>query len=228
MKTFETKNTGAPVGLRLGLDGFEYADLYKPERLKELLDVFDCAVATANPELFAAWDDYRNHPEKPRTGPEISALLVAMAAHVSRFLTALFGIANEAEALAAATADQNPVFRFKIDFVRRRVIPNLKKIALPADLKALDAEIGRLRKQAMEKAGYPLDDELATAMAAVDLMQAERSGAPSPGLEALKQWCAAHLHDPAFRHWVSFRFPETVDHFNLVALQHSNPQVPEE
>src|SRR5262249_32248385 len=33
MKTFETKNTGAPLVLRLGLDGFEYGDLYKPERL---------------------------------------------------------------------------------------------------------------------------------------------------------------------------------------------------
>src|SRR5215470_15475722 len=110
MKTFETKNTGAPVGLRLGLDGFEYADLYKPERLKELLDVFDCEIAAANPELFAAWDDYRNHPEKPRTEPEISALLVAMAEHVSQFLTKLFAIAKEVDALAAETADQDPVF----------------------------------------------------------------------------------------------------------------------
>src|SRR5215471_16528820 len=228
MKTFQMNNAGVSAELRLGIAGFTYTDLYKFERLKELLDVFDVEVAEANPELFAAWDDYRNHPEKPRTEPEISALLVAMAAHVSRFLTALFGIANEAEALAAATADQSPVFRFKIDFVRRRVIPNLKKIALPADLKALETEIKQLQNQAMEKTGYPLDDELATAMAAVDLMQAERSGAPSPALESLKQWSAAHLHDPAFRHWVSFRFPETIDHFNLVAVQHSNAQIPEE
>jgi len=54
MKTFETKNTGAPTELRLGLKGLEYADLYKTERLKELLNVFDCEVLTANPELFAA------------------------------------------------------------------------------------------------------------------------------------------------------------------------------
>jgi NAD(P)H-flavin reductase/NADPH-dependent glutamate synthase beta subunit-like oxidoreductase len=228
MKTFQMNNAGVSAELRLGIAGFTYPDLYKSERLKELLDVFDVEVAEANPELFAAWDDYRNHPEKPRPEPEISALLVAMAAQVSQFLTKLFGIETEVEALAAATADQNPVFRFKIDFVRRRVIPNLKKIALPADLKALDAEVKQLRKQAMEKAGRPLDDELATAMAAADLMQTERSGPPSPALESLKQWCAAHLQDPAFRHWVSFRFPETVDHFNLVALQHSNPEVPEE
>src|SRR5215471_4437313 len=216
MKTFETKNTGAPVGLRLGLDGFEYADLYKPERLKELLDVFDCEVAGANPELFAAWDDYRNHPDKPRSAPEISALLVAIADSVSQFLTRMFGIASEVDALAAATADQNPVFRFKIDFVRRRVVPALKKIPPPPDPQLLESEIKNLRQLAAQKVGSVLDDELATAMAAMDLMQSERAGQPSPGLESLKQWCALHLHDPAYRHWVSFRFPEAVDHFNLV------------
>src|SRR5882672_1130794 len=145
MKMIQTKNTGPSVECRLAVPGFTYSDLYKPERLKELLDVFDCEVAAANPELFAAWDDYRNHPEKPRTEPEISALLVAMAGHVSQFLTKLFAIAPEVDALAAATADQNPVFRFKVDFIRRRVIPNLKKIAPAADPQLMESQIQRLR-----------------------------------------------------------------------------------
>jgi NADPH-dependent glutamate synthase beta subunit-like oxidoreductase/NAD(P)H-flavin reductase len=228
MKTFEMDNTGLSAELRLGIDGFTYPDLYKSERLKELLDIFDCEVVAANPELFASWDDYRNHPEKPRSAPEISALLVAMASHVSQFLTRLFGIGVEVDALAAATADQNPVFRFKIDFVRRRVIPNLKKIAPPADLQLLESEIKKLRQLAAQKAGTVLDEELATAMAAVDLMQSERAGQASPALESLKQWCAVHLHDPAYRHWGSFRFPEAVDHFNLVQLERPNSAVPEE
>src|SRR2546430_16478913 len=108
MKTSEMKNTEPSAELRLGITGFTYPDLYNSERLKELIDVFDCEVAAVNPELFAAWDDYRNHPEKPRTEPEISALLVAMAGHVSQFVTKLFGIAPEVDALAAATADPNP------------------------------------------------------------------------------------------------------------------------
>ena len=162
--------------------------------------------------------------KSPRSEPEISALLVAMAAHVSQFLTRLFGISAEVDALAAATADQNPVFRFKIDFIRRRVIPSLKKITPPADPQVLEAAIKELRRQAAAKSRLVLDDELATAMAAVDLMQSERAGQPSPQLESLRQWCALHLHDPAYRHWVSFRFPEAVDHFNLVQLQRPNSQ----
>src|SRR5262249_22950996 len=158
---------------------------------------------------------------------EISALLVAMSAHVSQFLTRLFGVSAEVDALAAATADQDPVFRFKVDFVRRRVIPNLKKIAPPADPQLLESGIKRLRQQAAQKAGSVLDDELATAMAAANLMQSERSGqaSASAALESLKQWCALHLHDPAYRHWVSFRFPEAVDHFNLVQLERPNSRL---
>ena len=48
MKSFET-NTGPSTALRPGIPGFEYSDLHKSERLKELLDVFDCEVAAANP-----------------------------------------------------------------------------------------------------------------------------------------------------------------------------------
>ena len=228
MKSFDEKNVGLSGELRLGITGFDYSDLYKPERLKELQDVFDCALAEANPELFAAWDDYRAHPEKPRKAPEISALLVAMAAHLSQFITRLFGIAAEVDALAAATADQNPIFRFKVDFIRRRVIPNLKKIPAPTDMDLLEARIDDLRRQVSESAGRELDAELATAMAAVELMQSERAGQAGPAIAALQQWCAVHLHDPAYRHWASFRFPESIDHFNLVQLQRPAADFPEQ
>jgi hypothetical protein len=129
MKTIPTHQGGRlPAELKLGIRGFSYSDLYEPQRLAELLDVFDQELAGANPELFASWDDYRRNPAKPRTPVEISALLVGVASHVSRFLTRLFRVEAEVDALAAATADQDPVFRFKVDFVRRRVLPALKKI----------------------------------------------------------------------------------------------------
>ena len=103
-----------------------------------------------------------------------------MAGHVSQFVTRLFGIATAVDALAAATADQNPIFRFKVDFVRRRVIPTLKKISAPADPAALEAHVRKLRAQAEAKTGRKLDPEMATALAAVDLMQAERASENSP------------------------------------------------
>jgi NADPH-dependent glutamate synthase beta subunit-like oxidoreductase/NAD(P)H-flavin reductase len=35
------------------------------------------------------------------------------------------------------------------------------------------------------------------------------------------------LHDPAYREWVIFRFPETLDYFNLVQVQRPRPDLPE-
>src|SRR5437762_2743674 len=116
MDITQTKDTPS-AELRLGVAGFTYPDLYESDRLRDLLNVFDAEVAADNPELFSKWDAYRRDPGGARTSVEISALLVAMAGYVSRFVIRLFGIEAEAEALAAATADQNPVFRFKIDFI---------------------------------------------------------------------------------------------------------------
>jgi hypothetical protein len=232
----ETTPPQAPADeLRLGLNGFTYSDLYKPERLKDLQQVFESSVSATNPELFAAWNGYRSDPGSPRTPVEISALLAAMAEHVSRFVIRLFAIQAEADALAAATAEQNPVFRFKVDFVRRRVLPALGKIVTPADPEHLDERIVRLRMAVLGAEGSPIDPELATALAAVQLMEAERGhgssefisslGAENPAtvkdwLEHLKQWCALHLHDREYSHWVSFRFPESIDHFNLLEHGH--------
>src|SRR5690606_35392818 len=46
-------------------------------------------------------------------------------------------------------------------------------------------------------------------------------------MEALKRWCAARIHDPAYAGWVLFRFPEQVDPWNLVDVERPRPDVPE-
>src|SRR5436309_1009857 len=38
---------------------------------------------------------------------------------------------------------------------------------------------------------------------------------------------AARLHDRVYRPWVIFRFPETLDYWNLVEVQHPEPALPE-
>jgi hypothetical protein len=48
-----------------------------------------------------------------------------------------------------------------------------------------------------------------------------------PGFQSLSQWCAVHLHDATFGRWVSFRFPEAVDHFDLVQVQRPIPDLSE-
>jgi NADPH-dependent glutamate synthase beta subunit-like oxidoreductase/NAD(P)H-flavin reductase len=249
-----TTNVSTP-DLRLGVAGFEYSDLFEPEQLKHLSDVFDRELATENPELFAKWDLYRRNPGSLRNPVEISALLVGVAGHVSRFVIRLFGVESEAAALAAATADQDPVFRFKIAFVRRRVLRELAELEVPTDsaaIEKLEQAIQFLRSAAAEGTVSTADLELATARAASKLLDADmafgkkgsvagqeesapflkRLGEPSQAtvtqwIQSLGQWCALHLKDPAYRHWVSFRFPEAVDHFDLVHVERPLPNLSE-
>ena len=109
----------------LGIAGFTFADLHQPRRLHALYELFCDDVRRTEPEL---WARVGSAPaQRRRLGPVArSNLIVAMAPHVSRFLTRLFSIGPEAEAMAAQTRAYDDLFRFKIDFVRRRALPLLK------------------------------------------------------------------------------------------------------
>ena len=72
-----------------------------------------------------------------------------MAPHVSRFLRRLFDVDAPADAIAQSTRDQDDLFRFKVDFVRRRALPLLKGgahvAATPEDEAIVEADHRRRR-----------------------------------------------------------------------------------
>src|SRR4051812_49622234 len=110
----------------LGVPGYTFADLHAPERLASLYDRFCEETSAADPALWREWDAYRRAPAAPRPPVALSNLLIAMAPHVSRFVKRLFDVDAPAAAIAAATRAQDDLFRFKVDFVRRRALPLLK------------------------------------------------------------------------------------------------------
>ena len=73
------------------------------------------------------------------------------------------------------------------------------------------------------------DLELAVARAGCAVMDIERTGGRdvTSQIDSLKRWCAARLHDRAYRGWVIFRFPETLDYWRLVDVQRPRPDLPE-
>ncbi|MDE3155118.1 MAG: FAD-dependent oxidoreductase, partial [Acidobacteriota bacterium] len=224
----------AEAAPRLGVAGFTFEDLHRPERLRDLYDRFCEEVAAADPAFWRAWDAYRQDPDAPRAATEVSSLLVRMAPHVSRFLVRLFGDGEEADRLRAEAARLDELFQFKVDFVRRRALPLLKGGAHVAPVAADDAIVERLVGAALPEAGQ--DRELAVARAGIGLLAREaavRDGsdadkqAVAADIDALKRWCAARIHDAAYRGWVVFRFPETLDYFNLVPVEHPRPDLPE-
>ena len=214
----------------LGIPGYSFADLHHPERLASLYDRFCEEVQAADPAFWLEWDAYRRAPDAPRPPLALSNLLTAMAPHVSRFLKRLFDVDAPAEAISETTRAQDDLFRFKVDFVRRRVLPLLKGgTHVPATAED-DAIVEQLiaaqptgdRELAIARAGCALlDDEKARSP------QSPSPQSPSPQSEALRRWCAARVHDRAYRGWVIFRFPETLDYWNLVDVQRPEPRLPE-
>jgi NAD(P)H-flavin reductase/NADPH-dependent glutamate synthase beta subunit-like oxidoreductase len=216
----------------LGVEGFTYADLYSPARLKDLYDRFCRDVAAADPAFWAEWDGYRAAPDAARSPVEVSDLVVRMAPHVSRFVQALFDVEDSARDVKTRTADLDELFRFKVDFVRKRSLPLVKGGAhvhrTPADMGVVDglaaAFPGLDRERAIAAAGCQLLDR-ETALRA-EGAEADKA-AVTADIDALKRWCASCLHDPAYKEWVIFRFPETLDYQHLVQVQRPRAELPE-
>ncbi len=216
----------------LGIDGFTYADLHRPSRLRDLHDQFCARVAADDPALWALWDAYRTAPEDVTSPIERSDLIVRMAPHLSRFVATLFSVGDAFGELIRDTERLEPLFRFKIDFVRKRALPLVKggtHVALSSHDVAAVEELLRPwthldPEQALAMAGCALLDREAAARA--EGSDAEKTDIAAT-VDALKRWCAHALHDPAYRSWVIFRFPETLDYFNLVQVQRPRPDLPE-
>jgi NADPH-dependent glutamate synthase beta subunit-like oxidoreductase/NAD(P)H-flavin reductase len=206
----------------LGLPGYTFGDLHVPERLASLYDRFVEDVRASDPGLWTEWGTYSARPDQ-QAPTTVSRLVIAMASHLSRFVTRLFDVEAVAGALSRATAAQDDLFRFKVDFVRRRVLPLLKTGARPAASAADDHRVLEL----IADAGA--DRELALARvgcAFLDKEKVDKSGAAAD-IEILKRWCAARLHDPAYRSWVVFRFPENVEPWHLVEVERPASDLPE-
>jgi NADPH-dependent glutamate synthase beta subunit-like oxidoreductase/NAD(P)H-flavin reductase len=208
--------------MALGLRGFTFADLHRPARLRELYLEFVKQVKTTEPELWSQWEQYCEVPESLSNIGRSNAI-VAMAPHVSRFVSALFSVGEDAAALTAQTRAYDTLFRFKIDFVRRRALPLLKAgahVEATADDHALVERV--VTGQA--------DPEMAVAAYGCSLLDREttdKAGAAGE-IESLKRWCAAHVHDPRFKNWVVFRFPENLDYDHLVHVKRPGASLPEE
>ena len=52
---------GRSRNFSLGIDGFDYRDLFRSERLEELLGAFDATLRSADADLYRAYADYRQN-----------------------------------------------------------------------------------------------------------------------------------------------------------------------
>ena len=114
--------------LSLGVPGFTYPDLFVPARLAALHGAFDAWFRANAPTDYAQFDAYRASRGEGMTPLAKSEALLAAAPHVGAFVAKLFRIEPETDTLRSSIRADDPLWVFKRDFAKKRV---LKADALP-------------------------------------------------------------------------------------------------
>jgi len=109
-------------GLELGVPGVSFADLFDPGRLEALHEVWSAWFREAAPEAHAKFESYRACRGKGMTPTDVSEALLAAAPFVSGFLARLFRVEAEVSALGEDVRHRDPLWGFKRDFAKKRVL----------------------------------------------------------------------------------------------------------
>src|SRR3954466_13664551 len=178
--------------------GIRFDDLYEREGLARVdaafLEFLGEGDAGLRDRLVAA-------RANPPAAKEESDLLIAAAPHVEDFIAQLFGIAAEAQALAAKHHHLAPLYSVKRLFVQRRAMHKVK----PADARP---------------DGFQFTTELGFARKVTDWQRDEAANAEKLELAArYAAWAATTPEGKAkHRHGVLFKAPRKLDYMRLVPV----------
>src|SRR5688572_13212030 len=185
-----------PADFELGVEGFTYGDLHRPERLRALAEEFYAEVGRADAALHASLSEYvASRGENLKGTKAESELLISAAPHLSRFVARLFRVERERERLAESIRAQDPVFQFK-QFVQRRATKSFPaERAAGVDVEAADAALERLRHAAFEDT-LGDDRELGVARMAARLIEWEKNY-PKEGVRQEEAWSDERARETA-------------------------------
>src|SRR5689334_17786196 len=112
---------------QLGLPGLTYRDLFDAKKLPVLAARFDAfAREHTGAEVWERFERYRATRGEGMAPEEISETIVAIAPHLGAFLARLFDIEGERDRLLDLAARESVIFRFKREFVKKRVAKRSK------------------------------------------------------------------------------------------------------
>src|SRR3954464_6333291 len=189
--------------MQLGF-GIRFDDLYEREGLARVDAAFLRFLGEGDAGLRDRLVAARANPPAAK---EESDLLIAAAPHVEDFIAQLFGIATEAQALAAKHHHLAPLYSVKRLFVQRRAMHKVK----PADARP---------------DGFQFTTELDFARKVTEWQQDEAAHASQ--LEAAARYAAWAVTTPEgkakHRHGVLFKAPRKLDYMRLVPVHTTNEE----
>ncbi|MGH9914128.1 MAG: FAD-dependent oxidoreductase, partial [Pyrinomonadaceae bacterium] len=159
--------------LKLGIEGFAYADLYRPEKLKELAELFYQQLRENDAELYSSLQDYIAARGR-NTDPKVqSNLLIASARYLSSFVARLFGVESERDKMIAETHHQDTIFELK-HFVARRALKTFtEEQAASIDIPTINSTLERLC-EIVSSGTHETDKELVIARTVSKLLAWEK------------------------------------------------------
>ncbi|HEY6459616.1 MAG TPA: pyridine nucleotide-disulfide oxidoreductase, partial [Polyangiaceae bacterium] len=165
--------TASPT-MPLGIPGFTYADLHDPLRLAELAGLFERWFAAESGEHHARFEAYRACKGEGMSPTAVSEALLAAAPYVGHFVARLFGIEKEAQQFRDMVRRNDPLWRFKKDFAKKRLLRDGAGKGWTRGPEAAEA-IAKAALQAMTPApvGGTTDEERTIATAALPLLDTD-------------------------------------------------------
>jgi NADPH-dependent glutamate synthase beta subunit-like oxidoreductase/NAD(P)H-flavin reductase len=171
-KTFQATETDSNYDFKLGIEGFNYSDLFNPFKLRDLAETFYSELKLNNPELGETLTQYIEAKGAGYEQKVESKILTDSAPYLSNFIARLFHIERERGELLAEIKSQDPIWKYKF-FVQRRAI---KKFTAES-VNDLDYNELTWALKELQKAGFSdtlrFDEELAVASVTADLVELE-------------------------------------------------------
>jgi NADPH-dependent glutamate synthase beta subunit-like oxidoreductase/NAD(P)H-flavin reductase len=230
----------------LGISGFQFSDLYRTERLKDLHKEFWRQADHAHPGLK---DRFQKTGTAELTPPQESEILIEVSRYLGDFLGRLFHVTTHCAKHKTHAEHLFPVYRFKREFLNVRVFPRLGEPAIPhAAFQEVDARVKAVLRH--EPAAPAEDPEAVFSRIVLFLQDCQKKAKKEPlspvegqraqyfcshihgssvadkldvALKQLEDWCVQIYVDPDRRrdiaHWISYTRPEKLDFENLVPLQ---------
>ncbi|MBL8151558.1 MAG: FAD-dependent oxidoreductase, partial [Blastocatellia bacterium] len=170
--TFDLHND---INLKLGIAGFSYSDLYKPDRLKQLAELFYKHVEAEDKDLWKEWQAYVEAGGKGYAAKTESNLIVKMAPHLGDFVAKLFHIEKETGLLSNRTERDNYIIQFKRNFVQRRALKRFTSDDLSKfDYQSLKTEVEALQNSCFPESSLEVDPEMEIAKIVVPFLEIEK------------------------------------------------------
>ena len=202
--SIRTQPASAPAqSLELGLPGFDFLDLHRPERLADLQRVFLDEVGQSNPELCARWERYTSGAET-LAAPAESQLLIELAREQSLFLARLFRLEDYRLKRRDLLQKRQLVYRFRDRFVKKNV--RAARLAEGQSAAAVRERAQQLLERLPGIAGIDLDAEERYAARVWNLLERRFSAPPGARGECLAPEFPSRVVDELLRLVPLYRF----------------------